>query len=269
MKIYIHTDIEGVAGWVFYLNGKLDQANLDHLGRMNKLLTGEVVAACQGALDMGATEVLVNDAHGPCYSIEFEQLPSGCRIIHGRPGYFDHWLACFDKTVNALICIGQHAMAATPRAVCPHSMWHLNGQQYSETTMAAALAGTFGVPCIAVSGDLAICRETARKIPEVEQLIVKWGLSAQNAISLCPLESRKIIYEGVRRAMGRMRGISPLKIPGPYRLNLSDRDPAFMLFPEPVVGDDLWETARRALNSLPYGHYGEDPLDDRSFRYPI
>lgn len=269
MNIYIHTDIEGVAGWVFYASGKLDQANLDHLGRMNNLLTGEVVAACRAALDMGAAEVLVNDAHGPCYNIEFEQLPPGCRIIHGRPGYFDHWLACFDKTVDALICIGQHAMAATPRAVCPHSMWHLNGQAYSETTMAAALAGTFDVPCIAVSGDEAICQESSERIAGVETIVVKWGLSAQNARSLCPTESREKIYEGIRRAIGRRREIEPLKIPGPYHLNLSDRDPAVRLLPQPLLGDDLWQTVRLALNGLPYGHYGDDPIDDRSFRYPI
>jgi D-amino peptidase len=268
MKIYIHTDIEGVAGWVFYASDKMDQANLDHVGRMNRLLTGEVVAACRAALDMGADEVLVNDAHGSCYNIEFELLPTGCRYIGGRPGYFDHWLACFDKSIDALICIGQHAMAATPRAVCPHSMWHLNGQVYSETTMAAALAGAFGVPCIAVSGDEAICRETIEKIPRVETIVVKRGLSSQNACSLCPTESRECVYQGVRRAIDRRHEIAPLIISGPYHLNLSNRDPAVLLLSQPVIGDDLWQTTRRALNSLPYGHYGQDPIDDYSFRYP-
>jgi D-amino peptidase len=268
MKIYIHTDIEGVAGWVFYTSASTQQANLDHARRMNKLLTAEVSAACHAALDAGANEVLVNDAHGPCYSIDFEELPPGCQIIHGRPGYFDHWLPCFDETVSALVCIGQHAMAATPRSVCPHSMWHINDRRLSETTLAAALAGSFDVPCICVTGDQAICQEVTGAIPGIETVTVKWGLSAQNARSLCPQEACRNIHNGVRAAILRRHDIAPFKLPGPYRINISDRDPSHQLLPQPYEGNDLWQATRAALNLLPYGHYGQDPIDDRSYRYP-
>ncbi|MFA9478837.1 M55 family metallopeptidase [Phycisphaerales bacterium AB-hyl4] len=143
----MHTDVEGVAGWVFYGQRDMDRsANREHTHRMNALFTGEVVAACEAALDAGASEIYINDAHGPCHSVDFERLPAGCRIIHGRPGYFDAWLSQLDETFDAMICVGQHAMAGTPASVCPHSMWHVNdGLKLSETTMAAALAGTKGV----------------------------------------------------------------------------------------------------------------------------
>lgn len=270
MKVYIHTDIEGVAGWVFYANAPVtSQANLEHTRRMNDLMTDEVVAACRAALDAGADTVWVNDAHGPAYSINFERLPSGCQIIHGRPGYFDQWLACMDASVDALICVGQHAMAGTRGSVCPHTLWHVNdGIQLSETTMAAALAGEFGVPMICVTGDDKINAECADKIPDIEQVIVKWGISAQNARSLCPKDACQRIYDGVRCAMARIDQIKPYTIAGPIRLNLSERDPAQKIMPEDVIGNNINDTVQALLNDA-YAHYGEDPLDDKTFRYPL
>ena len=53
MKVYINTDIEGIAGWVFYASADKGLANLQHLERMNSLLTEEVnaaIAACREAV---------------------------------------------------------------------------------------------------------------------------------------------------------------------------------------------------------------------------
>jgi D-aminopeptidase len=160
-------------------------------------------------------------------------------------------------------------MAATPQAVCPHSLWHVNGTwQLSETTMAAALAGSRGVPCVCVTGDQAICAEAAARIPAVSTAVVKWGIGAQNARSLVPAEAREVIYAAVRAGLERRAVIAPFVIPGPFRINLSDRDPRRLMFPAEVTGDDLWETVHRALNTHAGGHFGENPLDDRSFRWP-
>ena len=271
MKVYIHTDIEGVAGYVFYANFQSSSlAVWHHNQRMNRLLTDEVKAAAQAALDSGAGEVLVNDSHGCCYNVIFEELPPRCQIIHGRPGFFDGWLACFDEEVDALVCVGQHAMAGTPHAVCPHSLWHVNGGKIalSEATMAAALAGERGVPCVCVSGDDKVCAEVAQKIPEAETVAVKCGISAQNARSLVPEAACRLIYERVRRGLERRDRIPPFCIPGPYRLNISDRNPKEKMLPHDMEGASLWETAHRAMNQTPFGHYGEDPIDDRSWRWP-
>ena len=271
MKVYIHTDLEGVAGWVFY--GNFASASLDnhaHVQRMNRLFTAEVAAAARAALDAGADEVWVNDSHGSAYNLLFEELPAPCQILHGRPGYFDAWLAGFDATVDALVCLGQHAMAGTPGAICPHTCWHVNGDAFrlSEASMAAALAGSHGVPCVCITGDDKICAEVCAKVPGCEAAVVKWGLSAQNARTLTPAAACELIYAAVSRGVARRDQIAPLVFPGPYRLNVSDRDPDLLVMPHDVEGADFWETVHRALNSYGYGHFGEDPLDDRSFRWP-
>ena len=274
MRVYIHTDIEGIAGWAFYANADLGSiANYHHTQRMNQLLTNEVVTACRAAFDAGADEVWVNDAHSYCYSVLFEQLPKRCQIIHGRPGHFDAWLGHFKTApIDALVCVGQHAMAGTPYSVCPHSLWHLvadgKPMKLSETTMAAALAGSRGVPCVCVTGDDKICAEVAEKIPGVEPVIVKWAISAQNARSLTPADACDRIYEGVLAGLGRREQIAPFALPSPYSINISDRDPTQRILPHDVQGDDFWETVHRALNSTTYAHFGADPIDDRSFRWP-
>ena len=270
MKVYIHTDIEGVAGWVFWGSRSKSFANHYHSQRMNQLLTNEVKAACRAAIDSGADEVWVNDSHGCCYSILFEQLPKQCPIIHGRPAYFDAWLAYFDSTIDALVCIGQHAMAGTPHAVNPHSLWHVNGGEIklSECTMAAALAGYHDVPCVCVSGDEKICAEAKQKIPQLETVDVKWAIAAQNARSLTPETACEKIYQGVQEALKRKDDIPPFKIPGPYRLNISDRDPSKMILKRDGEGEDFWQTVHDTLNKTSYSNYGQDPIDDGSYRWP-
>jgi D-aminopeptidase len=75
MKIYIHTDIEGIAGWVFYASWSNSLANAKHLERMNHLLTDEVHAAVKACLMMEAEEIYINDSHGSGYNIRLQDYP--------------------------------------------------------------------------------------------------------------------------------------------------------------------------------------------------
>lgn len=133
--------------------------------------------------------------------------------------------------------------------------------------MAAALAGTRGVPLVFVSGDDKLCAEVRELVPQCEVGVVKHGISFQNCRTVMPARAQEIIYAGVRRGLARRHEIPPVKIPGPYRLNLSDRDPDVKALPQDLEGDDLWELMHRVCNQL-HSHYGEHPLDDKSWRYP-
>ena len=60
MKVYVQTDIEGVAGFCFFENRRSrDYEVINHRYRMYKLLTAEVNAAVKAAFDAGASEVVV------------------------------------------------------------------------------------------------------------------------------------------------------------------------------------------------------------------
>jgi D-amino peptidase len=272
MKIYIHTDIEGIAGWVFYASWDNSLWNLRHMERMNHLLTNEVNAAAQACVEMGAEEIYVNDNHGSGYNILFEELIPQCKIIHGRSGHAPSWLPLLDKNFDAAIGIGMHAMAGTGAAVCPHSCWHLtsgDGKEIklSECSMFAALAGTKGVPVIAVSGDDKICVEMKNKIPDCEIAVTKEGLSSQNTCSLIPSKACELIYNKVKAGLAKRSKIKPYELTGPFKLNISDRDPAKKELVEDICGNDLWQLMHEVCRC--FGNkWGDESIDDRSWRYP-
>ncbi len=225
MKIYIQTDIEGVAGYCFYENRRNPSPeSWSHRQRMYRLLTAEVNAAVKAAFDSGATEVIVNDNHGSGYNIIFEELDPRCRIVHGRNFSGPEWLNLLDSSIDAMVLVGMHAMGDTLCAITPHSLWKVNdGAIYmSEGSMAAALAGDFGVPTVFVSGDDKVTAEIAAKIPGIEVAVVKQALSPYMACSLIPSRACELIAEGVRRGIANRQNIAPYKIPGPVTLTLLD-----------------------------------------------
>ena len=85
MKIYIMTDLEGIAGVADFEDRATDTHNNHETRmRMRRLLTGEVNAAIDGLFGAGATQVIVNDGHGGGYTIDFEHLDARAQIVHGH-----------------------------------------------------------------------------------------------------------------------------------------------------------------------------------------
>jgi D-aminopeptidase len=133
--------------------------------------------------------------------------------------------------------------------------------------MFAALAGEKGVPLVAISGDDKIAAEVSAKIPGCETAIVKQGLAAQNACSLDPATALERITEKVKAGLAKRDRIKPFKLNGPYKLNVSDRDPAVKALPEDMSGNNLWDLMHDACRV--FGNkWGDQSIDDRSWRYP-
>ena len=218
MKVYIHTDIEGVAGMVHF-EDREDMTTEGYFKRLrlHKLLTGEVNAAIQGALDAGATEILVNDSHGSGYSIIFEELNPAAQIIHGPLTRQPFWMPCFDESVYALVCVAQHAMAGT-NGLLSHSIWDVNGINFGEAGMAMAIAGWYNVPAVFCSGDNVATAQVKKLVPQIEVAVVKEALSPYNAKSWTPQRAHEMIREGVKKGLDRRREIPPFKIHPPYKI---------------------------------------------------
>ncbi len=246
MKVYIHADIEGVAGMVHF-EDRDDQSPEGHYRRLrlHKLLTGEVNACIDGALAAGATEIVVNDSHGSGYSILFEELNPVAQIIHGPQTRNPFWLPCFDDTYDAMLCLAQHAMAGT-NGMLAHSCWCVNGDIYlGEGGMAMALAGYHNVPATLITGDNTCCAQCQDLVPEMEAVVVKEALSPYNAKAWTPARAREMIREGTKRSIERLDEIPPYKIEGPYTLGLC-ASPGHV--PGDVLeGDDLWDLVYERL----------------------
>ena len=272
MKVYIQTDIEGVAGFCFFENRKSrDYEVINHRYRMYKLLTGEVNAAVRAAFDSGADEVIVNDNHGSGYNILFEELDPRCRIIHGKNCSGPHWLPLLDASFDAMVLIGMHAMGNTACAITPHSLWEVNdGEIYlSEGSMAAAMAGELNVPTVMVSGDDKITAEISEKISNIATAEVKQALSPYQACSMVPQAACELIYQKVCDGLARRSQIKPYKLNGPLTLLLLDSDdhsPPLTAVGSKVTADSITEAFFKFERSMDWTSFDSQYPD--GFSYP-
>ena len=224
MRVLMMTDIEGVSGVVTFKDHSYpDGRYYEHAMR---LLTAEVNAAVEGALEAGATDVLVFDGHGSG-GIWFEDLHPKARLLHGRPLAERSILNDVYKTCDVSMIIGQHAMAGVDRGNLNHTQssksveyYKLNDRFIGEIAQFALHTGALGLPMIFLSGDDAACREAEELIPGITTASVKEGLSRNSAISLSAFEARRRIGEGIRNAVRnhRKNPVALLKWEGPFVL---------------------------------------------------
>ena len=117
LKLYISCDMEGISGVVA---GKQTEGSGEEYKRAQKLMTGELNAAIEGALAGGATEVLVNDSHGYMRNILIEELNPSTQLISGSPKPLS-MMQGIDGSFDAAFFIGYHAQAGTAYQCRVHS----------------------------------------------------------------------------------------------------------------------------------------------------
>ncbi len=225
MHIYISIDMEGIAGVAH--EDQTDPISPEHRSeyeRFRRLMTEEANAAIAGALDAGATRVVVNDSHWLMRNLIAEDLLPAAELISSGPKRHS-MMEGVDGSFDAALCIGYHAMAGTPRATIDHTYTgrihrvRLNGREVGELGLNAALAGTFGVPIALVSGDAALAAEARELLgTEVEAVVVKEALGRFAARSLSPERARELIRTGVARALQRRH--RPFTLPAPVSIEV-------------------------------------------------
>lgn len=221
MKVWIMTDLEGVAGVFSFEEHTTPRGRWYELSR--KLLTQEVNAAIEGALESGADEILVVDGHG-YGGINIEELNEEAKLLSGRPLLLP-W--ALDRGFDAAFIVGQHAMAGIENAHLSHTESHtsiqnvwINGMKVGEIAIVAAVAGYFNVPLTLVTGDKAACLEAKMLIPQIETVVVKEGISHGAAISVTPAKARKMIKEGAKNALKKINEIVPYRVEAPIELKI-------------------------------------------------
>jgi D-amino peptidase len=232
MKVYLMTDLEGVAG-VYAWENREDESAENHERRMRqrRWLAEEVSAAADGFFAGGASEFIVNDGHGAGYTIDLDQIDPRVEVINGRDRPF--WLPYLDETCDATGIVGGHAKAGTPSACLCHTMsgairnWTFNGISMGEMGLQAAIAGHYGVPFVFATGDAHACREMEELIPGVVTVPVKTGMSRLSARHVPPARARELIREGAEAAAGVVGAIEPLKLEGPILFRDERVEPTF------------------------------------------
>jgi D-amino peptidase len=213
MKILIATDMEGVTGVVNW-----DQVTPGHYEypRFRKLMTQDVNAAISGAIEGGASEIIVADGHWNGTNILVEELDPRARLNSSTSAQHS-MMEGIDETIDGVIFVGYHARHGSANAVCDHTwsstcvanLW-LNDMLVGEFGLNGALAGYYGVPVIMVTGDQTACEQTVELLGDMETAIVKQANGRYSAECLAPDRSHTLISEAAKRAaLNLNRGKSP------------------------------------------------------------
>ncbi len=226
LKVYISADMEGITG----------VASVDQLGpgsfeyeRAREWMTGEVLAAIQGARDAGATEFVVSDSHGNGESLLIDRFPTDVPITIVRS--FPRPLGMMegiDSTFAAVIFIGYHASTSSTTGVRAHTISSalltriaLNGTSMSEAGINAAIAAEFGVPVVMLTGDDAIVAETKARLGSIEGVAVKRAIGFHSTATMTPEAARRLIREHATTAVKRRGEMKPYAVTRPITLDVS------------------------------------------------
>jgi D-amino peptidase len=224
-KIYISVDMEGISG----ISGddQLSQGGAEY-GRSRKLMAEDLNAAVRGAIEAGATDILVNDSHGGQRNLLPEDVHPAARLIsHSfkRHGMMEG----LDETFDGAIFIGYHAKADAPRGLFAHTGsgvvrdLQINGRSVGEGGMNAALAAWHGVPVLMVTGDDAAVAEVKESAPDARGVVVKRAINIR-AVELQPLaKARTEIQRVAREAVAAAKKPSPQR-GGPFRVQMRFRN---------------------------------------------
>src|SRR5207247_4370690 len=85
-----------------------------------KLMAEDANAAIRGAIEGGAADILVNDAHGNGLNIQIEDLHPAARLL-SQPLKPYGMMQGLDDTFDAAMFIGFHAKAEAPVGVLAHT----------------------------------------------------------------------------------------------------------------------------------------------------
>ncbi|TPW31578.1 peptide ABC transporter [Martelella alba] len=204
MKVFLSADIEGTAGITMW-----DEARKHIPGEyaeFQKFMTAEVIAACEGAREAGADEVLIKDAHATARNILLGDLPDYVRIIRGWSGHPDQMMFGISADCDVAIYTGYHSKAGDETNPLAHtsnlriSRVLLNGEVASELSLNARCAALYGVPSAFLSGDQGICDDAGAMMPGIVTVATSEGIGpATNSLS--PVKARALIFDGVKKAL--------------------------------------------------------------------
>ncbi len=237
MKVYISCDMEGISGVV---NPNQVGENREEYSRFRKLMTMEVNAAIEGALEGGATEILVNDAHGSMDNLLVEEIHPRARLVSGYPKPLE-MMEGIDGGFDIAFFIGYHSRAGTWAGVMDHTYMgrivysvFLNGKPVGEVGLNAALAGSFGVPVGLVTGDDKVVEEARSLLGEIQTVVVKEAVGRYSARCLPPAEARERIRKAAAAAL--KEGGKLFRPEGPYTIRVEFINSAFADLAELIPG---------------------------------
>jgi len=226
MKIYISADIEGVSGICHPDEVMPGRPDYDY-GR--KLMANDINAAIEGALEGGATDILVSDSHDGMRNLRLADLKlhPAARLIAGVTRQ-NEMVEGLDGTFDAALFIGYHAKANNKSGILSHTyapkqfyQVEINGNEVGESQINAAVAGYYGVPAAMFSGDQELEEEVRSFLGDVPIAMVKRAIDRFSAEFLSPEESYKRIKETAARSLKELSKRQVFTFEPPITMNIT------------------------------------------------
>ncbi len=227
MKIYVSADIEGVTGI-----GHWDETQKGHsdYGEFRQRMTDEVAAACRGALNAGATEIVVKDAHGTGRNLIADGLPEEVTLIRGWSGHPLAMVQEVDESFTAALFTGYHSRVGSGGNPLAHTLTgrsyliRINDRPAAEFLVNAYAVSLYGVPLVFVSGDEALCEDARDFHPGIRTFATMRGLG-DSTRSAHPSRSVQGITKGVEEALQGDFSACRITLPDAFRVEIDYRDP--------------------------------------------
>lgn len=204
MKIYISADIEGITGITHWDETEKTKSDYKYFAEQ---MTREVNAACKGAINAGAGEIWVKDAHETGRNLEPSKLPEKVKLIRGWSGHPFSMVQDLDESFDALMYIGYHSPGGSNSNPLAHTMnasnidyVKLNGEICSEFLLHSYIAAYLGVPVAFLSGDKGLCKEVEQLNGNIVTVGVNEGIG-NSTVSIHPDLAIKKIKEGVEKIL--------------------------------------------------------------------
>ncbi len=224
MKIYISSDIEGTCGICSW--DETDRASVS-APYFIKQMSREAAACAQGALDAGAAEVFIRDAHGSAKNIDPSMLPRNTKLMRGWPGDPFCMMSGLDRTFDAVAFTGYHAGASSSGNPLSHTMTtqmesvKINGDFASEFMINSYIAGYLGIPVVFLSGDCALCESAAAVSPGIATVAVNEGIG-NASVSIHPDEAAERIHDAVKEILsGAYQASCRVRMPERFEAELN------------------------------------------------
>ncbi len=204
MKVYISVDIEGITGVTDW-----DETELGHGEHIwaREQMTKETIAACEAAIEAGATEIVVKDAHDSARNLDISKLPKGVQVIRGWASSPESMMAGIDESYDATIFVGYHSAAGDDGNPLAHTMnsskatyIKINGELASEFWMNSLVSAYYKVPVVFLSGDKMLCEKSKKLVPNLEIVAVKTGIG-DATFNMHPSLACESIKEGVIKGL--------------------------------------------------------------------
>ena len=150
-----------------------------------------------------------------------------------------------DDTFAAAFFIGYHTSTTNPSGVRAHTMSsanladiRMNGVSVPEAGLNAAVAGSFRVPVVLVTGDDAIVKEATGADPGHRGATVKWAYGFHSARTMTPAAACDLIRQKARSPLSAARRRSARtssRPPSTLEVRFKNYRPAELLAYLPIV----------------------------------